>query len=525
MLLLLPVVAEAHSQVTLNEPGEPLDAGAEFQFQAQVTGPGAGGGCHWAVTDQGRRLESWDGVSLVEQEGGARFRAQGWETVRTLQVRATARRDPAAFAVVTVQVRAGNAADAPAAETKGPAPKEPPLPAWNTPFSRTGATPRNLQGIAWDPSGAPAIVALENLGNRARVIRIGLDGGETVISRDAPDQLPLDEQSESLAVLPGGDIVVADTRNHRICRLTRDGALTTLAGTGGTGFNGDTGPEGRPRPATEAALALPHGIAVTAAGEVVFADHQHHRIRRFIPGGTVETIAGNGAEDLQLGNDLARRHPATACSIFYPHDLAAAPDGRIVFALAGLSEVFVLHPDGTLGRAREIRGAARITVAEDNAVVAWDGHQWLLRLAGEAEPAVLCETRLPLQGLAPVPGGGVLALGRHLPAVYYLDPPRAGWGLEDRVNAAWAAFQAGDRARAGAIRASLARWAEAWPPSAEVVRDHLLGTRPGSAGLLPKLPEELQTEPFEWLRGDHRGAGIRARIALHTLDQAMAPPR
>jgi hypothetical protein len=70
MLLPLPAVALAQTQVTRHEPGEPLDTGAEFQFQAQVTGPGAGGGCHWAVTDPGRRLESWDGVSLVEREGG-----------------------------------------------------------------------------------------------------------------------------------------------------------------------------------------------------------------------------------------------------------------------------------------------------------------------------------------------------------------------------------------------------------------------------------------------------------------------
>jgi hypothetical protein len=80
-------------------------------------------------------------------------------------------------------------------------------------------------------------------------------------------------------------------------------------------------------------------------------------------------------------------------------------------------------------------------------------------------------------------------------------------------------------ARTAAIRASLARWTEKYPPSAEVVRDHLLGTRPGfqgkGAARLPGLPDDLQTEPFEWLRGDHRGSGIRARIALHELDQAL----
>jgi hypothetical protein len=117
MLFLLPVVLLAEGHVTLNQPAEPLANGAEFLFQAQVTGPGAGGGCYWAVAEEGRRLESWDGVSLVEQAGGARFHAWGGEAMRTLQIRATAKRGPAAFAVVTVQVRSRTVADGRAAGT------------------------------------------------------------------------------------------------------------------------------------------------------------------------------------------------------------------------------------------------------------------------------------------------------------------------------------------------------------------------------------------------------------------------
>ena len=536
-LFLLPAVLLAQGQVTLNQPAEPLADGAEFLFQAEITGSGAGGGCHWAVTEEGRRLEPWDGVSLVEQAGGALFRAQGGEEPRTLQIRATAKRDPAAFAVTTVQVRAriagdGRVAGVPCGSAAGGLPDvvftdlmDPRLPAWNTPFSRKGPTRRILNGIAWDPSGEPAIVALECLGNRARVIRIGLDGKETVISRDVPGQVPLDGQSDSLAVLPGGDVVVADTRNHRICRLTREGVLTTLAGNGGTGFDGDTDPEGRPRLAAQAALGWPAGLAVTAAGEVVFADWHHYRIRRFLPGGTIETLAGDGTQGLQLRNDLTRRHPATACSICFPNNLAAAPDGRILFTVGGSQTILVLNPDGTLGRARPVCAVALMTVAEDHAIVAWDGHQWLQRLAGEDEPVVLSETRLPLRAMAPAPGSGLLLLESHSGTVCWMDPPKVGRGLADRVKRAWEAVKAGDLEQAAAIRASLARWADTYPPSAEVVRDHLLRTASGShaqsAARLPGLPDDLQAEPFEWLRGSYRGACIRARIALHELDQAL----
>ena len=112
-------------------------------------------------------------------------------------------------------------------------------------------------------------------------------------------------------------------------------------------------------------------------------------------------------------------------------------------------------------------------------------------------------------------------LDHYRASVCSVDPPKAGRGLADLVNAAWAAVLAGDPGRAAAVRATLARWAESWPPSAEVVRDHLLRTRAGSGTTFQGLPDELQTEPFEWLRGDHRGAGFRARIALNVLDRAL----
>jgi hypothetical protein len=252
---------------------------------------------------------------------------------------------------------------------------------------------------------------------------------------------------------------------------------------------------------------------------VVFADWHNHRIRRIVPGGPITTLAGDGTADLGFSNHLSRRFPATACSIPWPHDLAVAPDGRIVFTLGGPLGIFILHPDGTLGRARPVPGAARITVTEDNAIVAWDGHQRLQRLVGDDPPVALAETRAPLQALAPMPGGGVLILAPYQPMVCALDPPQAGMGLVDLAYNALTAFRKDDLGRVAAIRASLARWAETYPPAAEVVRDHLLATR--AATPLPGLPEDLQTVPFEWLRDDYRAAGIRARIALHVLDQAL----
>ena len=47
-----------------------------------------------------------------------------------------------------------------------------------------------------------------------------------------------------------GGLLLADTRNSRIRKITAAGIITTVAGTGGHGFSGDGGPEPRPRSTT-----------------------------------------------------------------------------------------------------------------------------------------------------------------------------------------------------------------------------------------------------------------------------------
>jgi hypothetical protein len=89
-----------------------------------------------------------------------------------------------------------------------------------------------------------------------------------------------------VAVLPDGNIVVADFGNHRI-RLVNptSGVVTTLAGSS-QAFADGTG--------TSASFNSPTGVAITSTGNIVVADFGNHRIRRITyPGGVVTTIAGS----------------------------------------------------------------------------------------------------------------------------------------------------------------------------------------------------------------------------------------
>ncbi len=87
-----------------------------------------------------------------------------------------------------------------------------------------------------------------------------------------------------LAVDPSFAIYVSDT-SHRVLKYA-NGTLTTFAGNGNIGSNGDNGP------ATQATLTNPIGLAIDAVGNVYIADSTAFRIRVVAPNGIISTIAG-----------------------------------------------------------------------------------------------------------------------------------------------------------------------------------------------------------------------------------------
>jgi myo-inositol-hexaphosphate 3-phosphohydrolase/sugar lactone lactonase YvrE len=86
-----------------------------------------------------------------------------------------------------------------------------------------------------------------------------------------------------------GNLFITDTENHRIRKVDSTGKITTIAGTGSAGYSGDNGP------ATAARLNNPHGIAVDRAGNVYVADSPNQRVRRISPTGIITTVAGTGS--------------------------------------------------------------------------------------------------------------------------------------------------------------------------------------------------------------------------------------
>ena len=91
------------------------------------------------------------------------------------------------------------------------------------------------------------------------------------------------------AVDAAGNLFIADAFNQRIRRVdAATGVISTVAGTGTSGFSGDGGA------ATSAQFNNPVGVAVDAAGNLFIADRSNQRIRKVTAAGVISTVAGTG---------------------------------------------------------------------------------------------------------------------------------------------------------------------------------------------------------------------------------------
>ncbi|HKH46803.1 MAG TPA: RHS repeat-associated core domain-containing protein [Thermoanaerobaculia bacterium] len=198
------------------------------------------------------------------------------------------------------------------------------------------------ESVAVDPQGNVYV------GERTRIRRIDRTTGRIATIAGKPDRAGFSGDGgpavlaeinypRGLVFDNAGNLLFADAYNHRIRRITPSGIITTVAGTGEGGFNGDG------RAGTEGKLYFPWDVAFDSQGNLYVADWGNNRVRTLTPSGTLGTV-GDGSYP------VAGFPPEVETELETPRGVAVGPDGGLYVSLTNRHIVVRIEPDGTLRR-------------------------------------------------------------------------------------------------------------------------------------------------------------------------------
>lgn len=114
----------------------------------------------------------------------------------------------------------------------------------------------------------------------------GGDNGPALTSRMAQPFGQAADPAGRLTYDTAGNLIIADTENHRIRKIDPAGIITTLAGTGNDSYSGDGGP------AIQADINRPIDVEVGPDNSVYFTDTFNSCIRKIDPAGIISTVVG-----------------------------------------------------------------------------------------------------------------------------------------------------------------------------------------------------------------------------------------
>ncbi len=189
---------------------------------------------------------------------------------------------------------------------------------------------QSSQAAFADPFGiavsADGTIFVSDAGDSNRIRKLTLDGAVTTLAgtvegfADGPGAQAAFNTPSGIALDKAGNLLVADTGNNRVRKITPDGQVSTIAGDGVAGYIDG--------PSSQARFDAPVGVAVDANGNIYVADTYNDRIRLIAPNGQVSTVAGGSGPGHVDGEASVSRFD-TPCAI------VVAGDGSLIVADTG----------------------------------------------------------------------------------------------------------------------------------------------------------------------------------------------
>jgi hypothetical protein len=153
-----------------------------------------------------------------------------------------------------------------------------------------------------------------------------------------------------LAADAAGNLYICSWYGNWVRKVDTNGTITTVAGTGVAGYSGDGGP------ATLAKVNHPWGLAVDRLGNLYIGDRDNDRVRKVDPAGVITTVAGTGVAGYSGDGG-----PATQAMLYRPNALAMDTAGRLLIA------------DGYNCRVRRVDAAGVITTIAGSGACGYSG--------------------------------------------------------------------------------------------------------------------------------------------------------
>lgn len=204
------------------------------------------------------------------------------------------------------------------------------------------------KGLAKSAAG---VLYVADAGNNA-IRTIDTNGAVKTITKDL-------KGPSDIAIAPNGDLIVSDTLNHRIVKVTEQGDVSVIAG-GGYSKDGDWLVGGFADGKGQAAkFNEPTGLAISANGDIFVADTGNQRIRKITADGAVTTVAGIGTEQLGEFGYIVGGYAdgdAAKAQFNFPMGLAFDGDGNLFVADTLNHVVRVLTPAGKVQTVAGIAG-------------------------------------------------------------------------------------------------------------------------------------------------------------------------
>jgi sugar lactone lactonase YvrE len=194
-------------------------------------------------------------------------------------------------------------------------------------------------------------------------------GGGTSQADGVPANEARLDAPRAITVSPAGVLYYADRDYDRVRRIAPGTRLVyTVAGTGTAGYNGDS------ILATQAWLNSPRGVAVATNGTVYIGDTANHRVRAVDPAtGLITTYAGTGVDGYNgddKPSDNARLNEPYAVCLDRAGNLYIADrlNNRIRMVTAGAARIYTVAGTGTSGSSGDGGLAVNATLRQPKGV-------------------------------------------------------------------------------------------------------------------------------------------------------------